>query len=170
MLTCPSVHPAYPKIYFRIMKTVNPLSQQCINRKFRKYTYANICHCHRASFMRSLFFAFKNDKWCHFVVRIGSPVLILVYCGYAFSFYFSLFSYFFVQSTACWGIGVSLTILIKKQWGYSYIPKWMRSGLLQPWLGSFWEKIEFHLISACLLELISAEYLHEINIAYFISQ
>ena len=96
MLTCPAIHPAYPKIYFRIMKTVNPLSQLCINQKFQKYTYVNICHCHRAYFMRSLFFAFKNDKWCHFVVPIGSPVLISVYCGYAFSFYFSNFSYFFV--------------------------------------------------------------------------
>ena len=27
MLTCPSVHSAYRKIHFRIMRTVNPLSQ-----------------------------------------------------------------------------------------------------------------------------------------------
>ena len=24
--------------------------------------------------MRSHFIAFKNDEWCHFVVRIGSPI------------------------------------------------------------------------------------------------
>ena len=63
MLTCPSVHPAYLKIHFRITRTVNPLS-------------VSICHCHRASFMKSLFFAFKNSEWCHFVVHIGSLALI----------------------------------------------------------------------------------------------
>ena len=30
----------------------------------------------RGLFMRSLFIAFKNDEWCHFVARIGSPALI----------------------------------------------------------------------------------------------
>ena len=75
MLTCPStVHPAHPKIHFRIIRTVNPLSQRYINRKFQKYISVSICNGHRASFMRSLFIAFKNDEWCHFVVRIGSPV------------------------------------------------------------------------------------------------
>ena len=75
MLTCPStVHPAHPKIHFRIIRTVNPLSQRYINRNFQKYISVSICHGHRASFMRSLFIAFKNDEWCHFVVRIGSPI------------------------------------------------------------------------------------------------
>ena len=74
MLTCPSVHPTYPKIHFRITRTVNPLSQLYINRKFQKYISVSICHCHRAPFMRSLFIAFKNDEWCHFVVRIGSSI------------------------------------------------------------------------------------------------
>ena len=75
ILTCPStVHPAYPKIHIRIMRTVNPLSQLHSNRKFQKYMSVSICHCHRASFMRSLFIAFKNDEWCHFVVRIGSTI------------------------------------------------------------------------------------------------
>ena len=32
-----------------------------------------------ASFMRSLFTAFKNNELCHFVVRIGSLVLISFY-------------------------------------------------------------------------------------------
>ena len=76
MLTCPSVHSAYPKIHFRIMRTVNPLSQLYINRKFQRYLSVTICHFHRASFMKYLFIAFKNDEWYHFVVRIGSPALI----------------------------------------------------------------------------------------------
>ena len=81
MLTCPStVHPAYPKIHFR-MRTVNPLSQLYINRKFQKYISVSICPCHRAYFMGSLF--------------IGSAALISFYCVCVVSFYFSLFSFFF---------------------------------------------------------------------------
>ena len=102
MLTCPSVHSAYPRIHFRIMRIVNALSQ--------KYISVSSCHCNRASFMRPFFIAFKNAKWCHFVVRIGSPALISLYFMYFVSFYFSLFSYFFVRFLS----GVS------------------RSGLLQP--------------------------------------
>ena len=67
MLTCPSVHPTYPKIHFKITRTVNPLSQPYINRKFQKYISVTICHCHRASFMRSVFIVFKIDEWYHFV-------------------------------------------------------------------------------------------------------
>ena len=75
MLTCPStVHLAYPKIHFRKMRTVNSVSQLCINCTFQKYISVSICHCHRESFMRSLFIAFKIDVWYHFVVRIASPV------------------------------------------------------------------------------------------------
>ena len=37
-------------------------------------------------------------------------------------------------------------------------------------LGSVWEKFELNLISFCFLELLSAEYLHEINISIFVSQ
>ena len=75
ILTCPSnIHPAYPEIHFRIVRIVNPLSQLHINRKLQKYISVIICHCHRVSFMRSHFIAFKNDEWCHFVVRIGSPI------------------------------------------------------------------------------------------------
>ena len=95
ILTYPSnVHPAYPKIHFRIMRIVNPLSQLYINRKLQKYISVSICHCHRASFMRSLFIAFKNDEWCHFVVRIGSPAIVSFYCVCVVSFYFSLFFLF----------------------------------------------------------------------------
>ena len=38
------------------------------------------------------------------------------------------------------------------------------------WIGSVWEKFEFHLISTCLLVLLSAEYLREINTSIFMSQ
>ena len=73
-LTCPSTaHLAYPKIHFIIMRTVNPLSQLYINRKFQKYISVSICHCHRASFMRSFFIAFKNEQ-CHFVVRVSPSI------------------------------------------------------------------------------------------------
>ena len=46
MLTCPSVHPAYPKLHFKITRTVNPLSQLYINPKFQKYISVSICPCH----------------------------------------------------------------------------------------------------------------------------
>ena len=80
MLPCPSVHPTYPKIHFRITRTLNPLSQLYIDRKFQKYISVSISPCHRASFMRSPFIAFKNDEWCHLVVCIGSVPLISFYC------------------------------------------------------------------------------------------
>ena len=116
MLTSPSDHPAYPKIHFGVTRTVNPLSQLYINRKFQKYISVSICPCHRASFMRSLFIAFKNDKWRHFVVLIVPIALISFYCVCVASFCFSLFSYFFAESTTCWGI--SLAIHIIKQWSF----------------------------------------------------
>ena len=98
-LTCPSVHPAYPKIHFRITRTVNPLSQRYINWKLQKYIFVSICPC-QASFMRSLLIAFKNDEWCYyFLVCIGSVARISFYCVCVVSFYFSLCSYFFVEST-----------------------------------------------------------------------
>ena len=119
MLTCPSVHPANPKTHSRITATVNPLSQLYINWKFQKYISFNICPCHRTYFMRSLFIAFQNDKWCHFVVRICSIAFISFFCECVVSFYFSLFSYFFVESTTSWGMQIRLAILIIKQWSCS---------------------------------------------------
>ena len=55
MLTCPSVHSAYPKIHFRITRTVNPLSELYINRKFQKYISVSICHCHSVFYEISLY-------------------------------------------------------------------------------------------------------------------
>ena len=105
MLTCPCVYPAYPKIHFRMTKrtfqrTVNPLSQIYINRKFQKYISVSICPCHSVFYKISLI-AFKNDDWCHFVVGIGSVAFKSFYCVCIVSFYFSLFSYFFEESTTC---------------------------------------------------------------------
>ena len=48
-------HRAYPKIHFRIMRTVNPLLQLYINRRFQKYISVSSCHCYRVYFKRSLF-------------------------------------------------------------------------------------------------------------------
>ena len=43
----------------------------------------------------TLFIAHEKDQWCHFMVRIGSPVPILFYCICFVSFYFFLFFLFF---------------------------------------------------------------------------
>ena len=73
ILPCPStVRPAYPKIHFRIM---NPPSQLYINRKFQKYISVSICHCHRASFMRSLFIAFMNGDILSYVLALQLKLL-----------------------------------------------------------------------------------------------
>ena len=45
--------------------------------------------------MNSLFIAYKNKEWFHFVVRIGPPALFLFYCLCVVSFFFSPFSFLF---------------------------------------------------------------------------
>ena len=65
--------------------------------------------------INSLFVAFKNDKWCHFVVRVGSPALISFYCVCFVSFYFFLFFLFFLWILLLFGVEVSLSILKIKQ-------------------------------------------------------
>ena len=53
-----------------------------------------------------LFISFENDEWCHFVVRISSPVLVSFYWVCFVSFYFFLFFLFFVvNSTSFWFYG-----------------------------------------------------------------
>ena len=89
-----TTHPVHPKIHFRIIRAVNPLSQLYINQKFQKYVSVSICHCHRASFMKSLFIAYNDDEWRHLVVRIDSLAFISFYCVWVASFYFSIFNYF----------------------------------------------------------------------------
>ena len=52
-----------------------------------------MCKLHSLQFgfqnylMDSLFIAYEDDKWCHFVVHIGSTTLISFYCGCFASFY-----------------------------------------------------------------------------------
>ena len=58
------------------MLTTPSCTSQNPFRKFQKYVCVSNCHCHKAFFIKSLFIAYKNDEWCHFVMRIGSPVLI----------------------------------------------------------------------------------------------
>ena len=91
-----------------------------------RYQYISVCiyHCLKGSFMNSLFIAYKNNEWCYFVVRISSP-LIWFYCVCVVSFYFSFsFLFFFVESTTCWGIEVSLSALIIEERSCSSVPKW----------------------------------------------
>ena len=57
---------------------------------------------HRVSFMSSIFIAYKNGEWCHFLIYIGSSALISFYCVCGVSFYFSLFKIFSMESTTCW--------------------------------------------------------------------
>ena len=84
-----TVHAAYPKIHFRIIRAVNPLSQSYINRKSQKSV--SIYHCDRVPSMNTLFIAFKSDELRHFAVRVGSAALTSFYCVCVVSFYFSLF-------------------------------------------------------------------------------
>ena len=58
-------------------------------------------------------------------------MLISFYCVWVVSFYFSLFSYFFVESATCWGTEVSLAILIIQY--------------LNNQFGLVWEKLELNL-------------------------
>ena len=77
--------------------------------------------------MNSPFIALEN-KWCHFMVRIGSQALISLNCVCFVSFnFFLFFSYFFVDSTT-FGFEVSLSILKIKQWTCSQVPKWSFEG------------------------------------------
>ena len=52
-----------------------PLSCELSNQKFQNYISVSIAHV-TESYIRSLVIAFKNDEWCHFVVRIGFLELI----------------------------------------------------------------------------------------------
>ena len=61
----------------------------------------------KINFNELSFIAYKNDESCHFAVRIASGVPTSFYCMCVVSFYFSLFSYFFAESTTYWVIEVS---------------------------------------------------------------
>ena len=68
----------------------------------------------------SLFIAFENNEWCHFVVRIGSPAFISFFLRvFHFILFLSLFLAFFVWILLLFGFEVSLSILKTKEWGCS---------------------------------------------------
>ena len=67
----------------------------------------------------SLFIAFENNEWCHFVVRIDSPAFISFYCVCFVCCCFFLFSLFFCGFYYFFGFEVSLSKLKTKQWSCS---------------------------------------------------
>ena len=98
MLQCQPVRLAYPKIHFRIIAAVNPLSQLYINGKFQEHISVSIHQCQRASLLNSLLISYKNDEWCQFGVHICSPVLISFYCVCVASSTSLFFSFYFLWS------------------------------------------------------------------------
>ena len=84
------------------------LQRRCFLVKFAKllrtpFLQDTFGGCFRKNLMNSHFIAFENNEWCHFVVRICSPVFISFYCGCFVSFYFFLFCLIFcVDSTTFW--------------------------------------------------------------------
>ena len=76
------------------------LQHRCFPVKFAKFLRTPFLQnisggCSWKYLMNSLFVAFENNEWCHFVVRIGSPAFISFYCVCFVSFYFFLFFLFF---------------------------------------------------------------------------
>ena len=61
--------------------------------------------------MNTLFTAFENNEWCHFVVRMDPPALISFYCLFRFFLFLSFFSYFFSRILLLFGSEVSFSIL-----------------------------------------------------------
>ena len=98
MLTSPSFHPAYPKIHFRILRTLNPLSQLHINQKFEKYISVSICHCHRVSFMRSFIIAFKNKMNGFISWQVSAPQCLFHFIAWVSFLSISLFFLIFCCS------------------------------------------------------------------------
>ena len=66
--------------------------------------------------MNSLFIAFENNEWCHFVVCMGPPALISFYCVCFVSFYFFLFFLFCSWILLLFDFVVNFSILKTKQW------------------------------------------------------
>ena len=114
MLTCPSVHLAYPKIHCRITRTVNPLSQLYIYWKFQKYISVSTAFVTERLlwYLSLLHLKTMNGAISRSNCLSSAYFILLRVCRF---FLFSLFSYFFVDSTICWCMEVSLTILIITQ-------------------------------------------------------
>ena len=91
------LHPEHPIIHFRIIRAVNPLSQRAINQKLWNYITVSIYHCHKGSFMNSLYcikkrwnMSFRGTYW------LSIAYLILLHVCHFFLFLF--FSYFYLRS------------------------------------------------------------------------
>ena len=114
-------HPAYPKIHFKIIKAVNTLSQLFIHQIFQGYISVSAYHCRIMYFMKflslslSLFFfiAYKNDEWCHFVVRIDSSAYFALLPVCRFFLFLLPFFFSFVYYTTSLGIEISLSTLCR---------------------------------------------------------
>ena len=96
----------------------NRLQHICFSVKFTK----SLVHlflpntsdgCFWKYFINSFFIVYKNDEWCHCVVRVGYPALISFCCVCCFFFPF------FLDFTTCLGIEGTLSILKIKQWSCS---------------------------------------------------
>ena len=98
-------HKRFPGKFAKILRT--PFLQNTSDGYFWKYL------------MNSLFIAYENDEWCHFVVRIGSPALISFYGMCFISFYFFLFFLFLLWILLLSGFEVRLSIPKIKQWSCS---------------------------------------------------
>ena len=72
--------------------------------------------CRWKYLLNSLFIAFENNEWCHFVVCMGPPALISFYCVCFVSFYFFLFFLFCSWILLLFDSVVNFSILKTKQW------------------------------------------------------
>ena len=85
--------------------------------------------------MKSLFIAFENNEWCHFMVCIGSPAFISFYCVCFIFFYFFRFFLFLLWILLLFGFRLICQYL--KQSG-GVVPRFLsgvsRGELFQPYL------------------------------------
>ena len=84
------------------------LQHTCFSVKFAKFLRTPSLQntsggCFWKYIINSLFIAYENDEWCHFVGLIGSPALILFYCRVFHFFPFLPFLFFsgFYYVIAC---------------------------------------------------------------------
>ena len=64
-----------------------------IYETFKNTFFDESCGSFWKYLVKHRFVAYENDEWCHFIIRIGSLVLISIYCVGFVSFYLFLFSY-----------------------------------------------------------------------------
>ena len=68
------------------------------------------------------------------------------FTAYVLSLSISLSFLFFVESTTCVIIEVSLSMLLIKQWSFSQVPNWSFEG----WFGSGWKNLIYDLSPVAL--------------------